>query len=226
MKKYLEQLGETYSDNHIENFLKYWMGPAYPRKTNDLDCLYYDGDLNADTLVSVWTPLKWTLECLNPGVKFYKTCRGDKHFYLKKLLYNIREFLPEKDELVFKLNELACLAETYANVILLPDGKMNTHRYRCCRDQVPATLYHVFPGGKLETYFSTEEEVITWINREKLVVAFNGDVARDNIIPLVEGVSADTVFIPKTRDEIMIVLDTMIELLKKRSKLLNLRGNM
>lgn len=70
MKKYL---GDRYSTNHIINFINYWIdGYDKPRALSDLDCLYYDGDLNADTIFSVWTPIKFVLDCLNPKEKFYK----------------------------------------------------------------------------------------------------------------------------------------------------------
>ncbi len=34
------------------------------RKVNDLDCIWLDGDPNADTIFSLWTPLKMCLQCL------------------------------------------------------------------------------------------------------------------------------------------------------------------
>ncbi len=53
MKKYLEN---KYSENHIINYINYWMDSyEKPRAENDIDCLYFAGDLRADTIFSVWT---------------------------------------------------------------------------------------------------------------------------------------------------------------------------
>lgn len=69
MKSYL---GSDYTNNSIIIFLNYWMRPARPRETNDLDCLYKGGNLDADTIFSVWTPLKFVLDYLNPNEGFYR----------------------------------------------------------------------------------------------------------------------------------------------------------
>lgn len=106
MKTYL---GENYSGNSIRNFLKYWQMPSEPREENDLDCTYLDGDLNADTLISFWTPLKWVLKILNPDEVFYKTDRDgdDPHYYLKKLENDLDNYLPQDDELTKLIYKLA-----------------------------------------------------------------------------------------------------------------------
>ena len=98
MKTYL---GENYSGNSIRNFLKYWQMPSEPREENDLDCIYLDGDLNADTLISFWTPPKWVLKILNPDEVFYKTDLNsdDPHYYRKKLENDLDNYLPQDDEL-------------------------------------------------------------------------------------------------------------------------------
>lgn len=75
MKKTHENKMRVYLDsdydenNYIKNFLLYWMKPSRPRAKNDLDCLYLNGNLYADTIFSVWTPLKMVLEVLNPNRK-------------------------------------------------------------------------------------------------------------------------------------------------------------
>lgn len=73
-----EYLGNDYSNNHLRNFCLYWMGEEGSgdewRSKNDPDCLYFNGDLRADTLMSAWTPIKWVADCLNSeyGIKFRK----------------------------------------------------------------------------------------------------------------------------------------------------------
>ena len=68
-------LGKNYSKNLVRNFCLYRLkmlrtNPGYGeteeehakydawRAANDLDCLYFDGDLRADTLMSQWTLIK------------------------------------------------------------------------------------------------------------------------------------------------------------------------
>ena len=89
-----EYLGYDYSNDHLKNFCLYWIKASRCRdrygsfdewrRENDLDCLYLDGDLRADTLMSAWTPVKWVADCLNRdfGISFYKTSRisKDPHF--------------------------------------------------------------------------------------------------------------------------------------------------
>ena len=68
-------LGDEYTGDSLINFCRYWIKgiknyDSYEtydewRVENDLDCLYYDGDLKADTLMSAWTPIKWVADCIN-----------------------------------------------------------------------------------------------------------------------------------------------------------------
>lgn len=158
MKVYL---GNDYSDDYLKNFCLYWLNgmacrpswenteesrAAYDtwRKENDLDCLYYGGDLKADTLMSAWTPISWVVNLLNKGKGkvFYKT-KAD----IRLLMENIDKYLPGDNELVRLLYRFLELAELPCNYILLPDRNMNTDRYcfrrsakfRMLYDQVPAT---------------------------------------------------------------------------------------
>ena len=83
MKEYLKK---DYSDNHLRNFCLYWLkgtgghGDEW-RKDNDLDCLYFGGDLRADTLMSAWTPVKWVADYINKekGIRFYKGNTAQKY---------------------------------------------------------------------------------------------------------------------------------------------------
>ena len=170
-----EYLGNEYSDkNHLKNFCLYWMKGRetkpnwehFPdenlfyeahdewRRINDLDCLYFGGDLRADTLMSAWTPIKWVAECLNSEyrMKFYKEPKKNPNFYLKLLANDRDAYLPAKHELVQLLDRFLELAELRCNYILLPHRDMNSARYKCnvngrqvvLYDEVPTTLYHIF----------------------------------------------------------------------------------
>ena len=98
-----EYLGNEYSSNHLWNFCLYWMralkgsGDEW-RQKNDLDCLYFEGDLRADTLMSAWAPVRWVAECLNKeyGMKFYKRAKykKDADYYLKLLAEDRDAYLP------------------------------------------------------------------------------------------------------------------------------------
>ena len=242
MKVYL---GNDYSDDYLKNFCLYWLKgmacrpswenteesrAAYDtwRKENDLDCLYYGGDLKADTLMSAWTPISWVLNLLNKGKGkvFYKT-KAD----IRLLMENIDKYLPRDNELVRLLYRFLELAEQPCNYILLPDRKMNTDRYcfrrsakfRMLYDQVPATLWHVFEKETLGMYFLDEngevdeEAVAAWILRERLEIGFKNKVVKQSeVLPLVEGLEPCDAKRFTTADEIKQALTYMIRFLEMR----------
>ena len=220
MKTYL---GENYSENSIRNFLKYWQMPSEPRESNDLDCIYLNGDLNADTLVSFWTPLKWVLQILNPDERFLKTnTEGvDPFLYLKKFETDLDKYLPRNDELVELLYKLASLAETRANVFRLPDRAMNGSRYRYYYDEVPATLYNVFERGRFHNYFKNDDDAREWIFEQDLQVAFKDEnIEKTNLRPLLPGLPLYAPIWPETRNDVKTILDEMIYILEARYKLM------
>ena len=242
MKVYL---GDDYSDDYLKNFCLYWLKgmacrpswenteesrAAYDtwRKENDLDCLYYGGDLKADTLMSAWTPISWVVNLLNKGKGkvFYKT-KAD----IRLLMENIDKYLPGDNELVRLLYRFLELAELPCNYILLPDRNMNTDRYcfrrsakfRMLYDQVPATLWHVFEKETLGMYFLDEngevdeEAVAAWIRREKLEMGFKNKVVKQSeVLPLVEGLEPCDAKRFTTADEIKQALTNMIRFLEMR----------
>ena len=244
MKSYL---GDDYSSNHLRNFCLYWLKgmackPEWEdteechaafdrwRRENDLDCLYFDGDLCADTLMSAWTLIKWVAEYLNMeyGIKFAK-CEKD----LKLLAQDRDAYLPAKDELVMLLDRFLELAERRCNYILLPDRCMNKDRYEFRRsgictkffDQVPATLWHVFYKETLGRYFLDEKgevdvrKVEDWISKEKLQMGFaNGVISRENVIPLTSTAKPYYGKRLKTRSELEEALNYMISFLEQREK--------
>ena len=132
-----EYLGNDYTENHLKNFCLYWMKAAKGygdewRAKNDLDCLYFDGNLRADTLMSAWTPIKWVADFVNSesGIKFYKrNGSSDPDHYLRLLADETDKYLPPEHSLVKLLNRFLVLAELRCNFILLPDRKMNRARY-------------------------------------------------------------------------------------------------
>lgn len=247
MKTYL---GNDYSKNHLRNFCLYWLKgmackPAWEdtdeareafdkwRKENDMDCLYFDGDLRADTLMSAWTIIKWVAEYLNKenGRKFTK-CEKD----LTLLAEDRDAYLPPAHELVKLLDRFLELAELPCNYILLPDRKMNNDRYcfrrsarfRMFYDQVPATLWHVFEKETLGTYFLDEngevdeESVTNWIRREKLEMGFRKKVLKQSeVIPLAKEISPRRGKMLTKESELREALTYMIRFLEQRRRALN-----
>lgn len=219
LKKYL---GDKYTDNPIINFLLYWsigndtcptpkrvFGKEYNdlsmeereklkaiknewRKMNDLDCIWLDGDLNADTIFSLWTPLKMCLQCLasnrfkwvgneNIPIKNQK--------YINEIKSNINAYLPRDDDLVKELYRFAELASTRANVMRLIDSNMQERGDAKLKyyDQMPKTLYECFDGGRFSKNFSGNERVQKWVREEALEMFFiGGEISKDKIKPLIK----------------------------------------
>ncbi len=205
-----EYLGTEYSDNHLRNFCLYWTKgyesrdrEAFSeewRKENDLDCLYFDGDLRADTLMSAWTPIKWVADFLNRdnGIEFCKKSRISKDpCHDLNLLAEYGDcYLPKEHELVRLLDRFLLLAELRCNFILLPSRKMNPARYHCyignekvwLYDEVPATLAHIFDRNSLGRFFTDNDDVIGWIKREHLEMGFeDGKISPYHVRPLISG---------------------------------------
>ena len=251
-----EYLGNDYSDNHLKNFCLYWMKgretkPKWEdteewkirfddwRRNNDLDCLYFGGDLRADTLMSAWTPISWVDNCLNReyGMIFCKNAMGDPNHYLRLLAEDRDAYLPPKHELVRLLDGFLELAELRCNYILLPDRKMNSARYNCevygigrvrLYDEVPPMLYHIFDRDWFGKYFEhagTESDVknmqtvdvVQWVKRERLEAGFrDGMIDQDHVIPLLKNLHPGKGKNLKEEAEIKEALTYMINLLEAR----------
>lgn len=200
MRKYIGKDKYSYT-NHIKNFCLYWIKASKGsgdewRKENDLDCLYFNGDLRADTLMSAWTPIKWVADFLNKdkGKKFYKYRKNTENpcSDLELLFEQCDTYMPQNCELVYLLEKFLTLAEKRCNYILLPDRRMNCDRYHMSIDgkeiwlfdSVPATLYHVFNENTLGKYF-VDIDPETWIKREHLTMGFvNSIIDQSNIIKM------------------------------------------
>lgn len=244
-----EYLGNDYGNDHLRNFCLYWMKGMNNkdmygsedewRMANDLDCLYFDGDLYADTLMSAWTPVKWVADFLNRdvGIRFYKRSRdgSDPDHDLKVLAEDGDLYLDPEHRLVKLLNRFLELAELRCNFILLPSREMNSARYKSfirgravwlC-DEVPSTLAHLYDKDSLGRFFLgedgevDEEQVRNWIYREHLEPGFElGAVNRENILPLIAGQDPYEPVWPEEEDEIAEALEYMIDFLETRNELI------
>ena len=237
-----EYLGDDYSDNCVRNFCLYWIKASQGsgsewRKKNDLDCLYYNGDLRADTLMSAWSPVKMVADYLNRDtgkVFFKKRADCDDPFHdLRLLAEDTDAYLPPKHRLVIKLNKFLKLAEQACNYFLLPDSRMNCERYRIningkavwLFDQVPATLAHLFDKESLGKYFLDEKgnvdrkKLTEWLVNEKLTFGFeDGKIDKDHIKPLIKGLDPYKAKWLTDEDEIDEALTYMMSLLSERNK--------
>lgn len=179
--------------------LSYWKsydgnGDEY-RKTHDLDCILAGGDLNADTIISLWLPLRYTLNyferpewtCWKDFEAKYLKTNGltlkNHNEFLEDLGRNIQMFLPEH-ELTYKLIRLFELGQKRCNVMLLLDRSWNSMRggYPYW-DYLPHFLCYYLLDGKDPVY--SRDEIISWIKSEHLEMFFEkGIIEKEYIIDL------------------------------------------
>lgn len=174
--------------------IEYWKnycgsGDEY-RKAHDLDCILTNGNLFADTLFSLWLPLRYSLnffevprwtywkEFEQANLRKQRLCLKDYTPFLSELQRNIGSFLPEH-EITDKLIQLFVLGQKRCNVILLPQRSWNSKR-GCSPyfDYIPHFLY--------DALTETNTEIIeAWIRRENLHILFeNGVIQKENICDL------------------------------------------
>ena len=199
------------------------------RALNDSDCQLTKGNLMADTIFSLWIPLKMSLQCSESyrynlqGNEVYPykqdgfiSKSGNSINFLTDIEQNLEIYLPPNEWK--KLYEFASLSLTRANVMILPDRKMQS-RGKFFLDQMPKTLYECFKDGDFSGYFNNEDSlVVNWVKEEKLEFFFDGEIKKENIKPLIEKVSANEVCWLKEKEEIDEMLDNFISILKLRGK--------
>lgn len=173
--------------------LSYWKsydgnGDEY-RKTHDLDCILTGGNLYADTIISLWLPLRYTLNYFeSPKWTYWKDFEAKNRLTLKNhnefledLGRNIQIFLPEH-ELTYKLIKLFELGQKRCNVMLLLNKRWNSMRGRGpYYDYLPHFLYDLL-DAKDPLY---KNRIISWIEREHLEMFFEkGIIDKEHIIDL------------------------------------------
>ncbi|WP_102264464.1 DUF1413 domain-containing protein [Mesobacillus jeotgali] len=253
--KMMDYLGEKYSDNPIVNYLQYFKQGIHEseislnerwRKENDLDVIWLDGDLNADTIFSVWMPLKMSLQSSKTypykmkGNKYYpykddayQGKQGIIHF-LSDIISNIDKYLPRNEW--EELYQFAELASTISNVIRLPDKGRGMQKRGIIEivdgkqiivdsfyDQIPRTLYECFEGGEFRNkyknreYFKNDKELKDWILDQDLDILFsNGVISRETIKPLIPRLTA-------SESEWLSDKKDILEMLKQFNKILIFR---
>lgn len=201
------------------------------RALNDSDCQLTNGNLMADTIFSLWIPLKMSLQCSETypyrlqGNKFYPykhdsyiSKSGNLISFLTDIEENLEFYLPMSEW--GKLYEFAALSLTRANIMILPDRKMQS-RGKLFLDQIPKTLYECFKDGDFCEYFKKEDSLVTnWVKEEKLEYFFDEEIKRENIKPLINKFKADEVYWLKEKEDIDEMLENFINILKLRGKTL------
>ncbi|MHB8063117.1 MAG: hypothetical protein ACYDG2_10870 [Ruminiclostridium sp.] len=187
------------------------------RKENDLDCQLTDGNLKADTIFSLWLPLRFTLRKIN-GYSLNipdKVKERKKHLdFLVELGSNSSSYLPVDNSLVEKLSRLFELGMKRENVMILPDRIINCKRgSKPYYDYMPHFLNDCFQGGNFSKYFSNDEELQKWIETQHLQMFFeNGSVKKSEIKDLSGSGSVQN----NKPEKVEAMLDNYIDVLEAR----------
>lgn len=155
------------------------------RKTHDRDCILTDGNLYADTIFSLWLPLRNTIVCLNDENAIKEV--GDiynKIDFCKALMKdnNLEKLLPKNQSIVENLSLLFELGMKRCNVMILPERWLNSARgKKPYYDYMPVFLFESFPGGMFSKAWNGLEDFVEWVQREHLELFFEGEIAPKNI---------------------------------------------
>lgn len=162
------------------------------RKDNDLDCQLTDCNLKADTIFSLWLPLRFTLREIH-GYAFDipdKVKDMDKYLdFLEKLSEYSSKYFPEDNSLVEKLSKLFELGMKRENVMILPDRIINSKRgSKPYYDYMPHFLQDCFQGGSFSKYFgNSDEKLHEWIKEQHLQMFFEEESIRKSAIKDLSG---------------------------------------
>ena len=226
----------NYNSNGNKEIDKFWFA------NGNLICKKY---ASADTIFSLWTPMKWVILSLNN--KDYTK----EHFIEEALkadnIYSFLEkILPRNNELVIRLQEFAMLASYEENVMSVPTIKkkikgqtysINTYRGKCYYDQMPVMLFYLLNGANGEknnfsiffeddnnnTLEKTKENILNWIQNNHLEIFFEEKKIniddRENFYNLKKlGIACNKREKVIDKEQLKIMLDKYIELIKERKK--------
>lgn len=200
------------------------------RRTHDLDCVLCGGDLNADTIFSLWIPLRLVLNQQNRPrwvswrefeyEKLRPSQRLKDHVgFLNDLIDHMENFLAPESELTQKLSTLFELGQERCNVMLLPQGKCSWNSRRGFGpywDYFPHYIFDLFE------YAICEDALQGWLRDESLEPFFAGEtISQRNILDL-----AGTGNVCRHRPKeikLELLLDNYITILHRRKQLLAAR---
>ncbi|WP_282924013.1 hypothetical protein [Mediterraneibacter massiliensis] len=216
----------------IREKIRYWRkktkaGDLYRQKT-DLDCILTDGNLNADTIFSLWLPLRYVLnhfacaswekwkeyeyEELKPkkvGLKEYPE-------FLNDLLANMEEYLPA-EKLTALLSVLFDLGQQRCNVMILPYRAWNRRRGEAPYwEYLPHFLYDLLRTDS--PIFL--QAMSAWIRSEHLEMFFMDERLEKESLKDLAGTGMVWKHAPKNID-LEKLLTNYIAILKERKKRLS-----
>ena len=161
--KYEENRPKTVYEKDAENHDKY-------RAANDLDCVLRNGDLKADTIFSLWRPLRFALVRVS-GYKKIKEVTGmdlEKSISFNRVLIrdeNLKKLLPIKNETTHLLSELFDYGQRIENTMLLPERWLQSRGNAPYYDYMPYFLYECFEKGDFYRAFGMRRFVNGWKQR-------------------------------------------------------------
>lgn len=193
------------------------------RAGHDRDCVLTGGDLRADTLFSLWLPLRHTMERLNDREKIRSVGNiSRKYDFLRELIKgdNLEKLLPAEEPAVQQLSLLFAYGLGRGNVFILPDRRLNCARARKPYwDYMPVFLLESFQGGAFADYWNSPEDYLQWIHREHLEMFFEGGISPDHIIDLSRSGDVRISLAPEGICPMEHMLNNYLYILMKREKI-------
>lgn len=191
------------------------------RRGHDRDCVLTGGNLNADTIFSLWLPLRHTIVRINDreAIDAVGNIRS-KYAFLRGLAKedNLERLLPVELPIVSKLSNLFALGLERENVFILPQRWLNSARGIKYYDYVPKFLLECFPDGEFARCFRDEDALVKWIQEEHLEGFFDGDIAPENLKDLSGAGDIDISLPPEGVEPMERMLERYIEILRERKK--------
>ena len=189
LRNYLK-LEKIKKEKNYENLS--WSDKDDLRLLYDNDAKYYyeecnlnrEDALKGDTIISFWTiycrllklEANWTVAKCAKSI-------GNIEALLERINATWKNDYTDKIKKVNKkLEPFVKVYATKGNFMLLPERRMNTQRYRIVEDRIDMTLYECFSKGALSKFFDTDDELISWIEKEKLECMFTDKlILKENI---------------------------------------------
>lgn len=205
--------------------IEYWRdytgtGDLY-RQKHDLDCILTGGNLYADTIFSLWLPLRYSLNYYDCAAwkdwKEYEFKANqrlkDCPAFLNDLIANIEDYLPPTGQITSLLAELFYWGQKRENVMLLPYRSWNNRRgYSPYYDYMPHFIFDLMSTNSPLFLQALQN----WIKEEHLTMFFiDGKLDREHVKDLA-GTGAPWMHSP-TKINLEELLNNYIEILKERA---------
>ncbi len=203
----------------ILNELMYWYHYDYEnhsktyRKTHDRDCLLTGGNLCADTVISLWLPLRYVI--MNENSKRWQQITNKSNLkknkeFLLDLIDHIEVYIPEDSPYLDALSYLFTLGQTRANVMILLDPSWNT-------DKGSGPYYDYLPHYLYDLMEDDSGEIKSWIKDEHLTGFFQNEIVRKDHILDLAGTGSVTLHYPSII-HLDVLLGNYIRILEDRSQ--------